>query len=80
MTAVLRTLMDQVIVPLVNAHKVHGGYLEHNPASRRVFEKCGYRFDGMVPDAFTFNPNKVNGVEGKTVGLGVLTWERQSSE
>jgi RimJ/RimL family protein N-acetyltransferase len=79
MTAVLKSLMVEIIVPYMNAHTIHGGYLEHNPASRRVFEKCGYSFVGLTPNAFTINPSKLDGLEDKKVGLGLLSWVRRSS-
>ena len=80
MTAALSTLMTEIIVPYMNAHTVHATYLEHNPASRRVFEKCGFSFEGMVPDAFTVNPTKLGGAKGQNVSSGVLHWVRKSSD
>jgi RimJ/RimL family protein N-acetyltransferase len=77
MPAVLRTLMAEIIVPYMNAHTVHGAYFEHNLASRRVFEKNGFSFETLAPDAIPINPAKLNGVEGKNVGIGVMKWERR---
>jgi RimJ/RimL family protein N-acetyltransferase len=77
MPAVLSTLMAEIIVPYMNAHTVHGGYFEHNLASRRVFEKNGFSFETLAPDAIPINPAKLNGVEGKNVGIGVMKWERR---
>ena len=77
MTCVLKTVLAEIIVPYMNGHIVEGGYLEHNPASRRVFEKCGFSFVSMTADAMTINPTKVNGREGQKVGLGLLNWERE---
>lgn len=34
----------------LNMHKVRGGYLEHNPASRRVMEKAGFQEEGTERD------------------------------
>ncbi|ETI21822.1 hypothetical protein G647_05891 [Cladophialophora carrionii CBS 160.54] len=79
MPAALRSLMAEIVVPYMNAHTVHGGYFEHNLASRRVFEKNGFSFETFVPDAFTVNPAKLNGLEGKKVGIGLMKWERNSA-
>ena len=34
----------------LNLHKVRGGHLEHNPASRRVMEKAGFQEEGTERD------------------------------
>ena len=34
----------------LNMHKVRGGHLEHNPASRRVMEKAGFQEEGVERD------------------------------
>ncbi|MBC5793174.1 MAG: GNAT family N-acetyltransferase [Nanohaloarchaea archaeon] len=31
----------------LNMHKVRGGYLEHNPASKRIMEKAGFQEEGI---------------------------------
>ena len=79
MTVVLRCLMYEVMIPYMNAHTIHGGYLEHNPASRRVFEKCGWSFDRFVPNAATIPATKLNAPEDRKVGLGLLSWTREPS-
>ncbi len=79
MPVALRTLMAEVIIPYMNAHIVHGGFLDHNLGSRKVFEKCGFIFQGVVPNAFTINPAKVNGVQGIKVGTGTTKWEWDTS-
>jgi len=79
MPAVLKTLMAEVLIPYFNAHHLIGGYYEHNLASKKVFEKCGFTFWKSAPDVFTINPTKINGEEGRKVGVGLMTWERESS-
>ncbi|EXJ59221.1 hypothetical protein A1O7_06653 [Cladophialophora yegresii CBS 114405] len=79
MPAALRTLLTDIAVPYMNAHTVHGGYFENNLASGKVFEKTGFVFETFVPDVFTINPAKLNGVEGKKVGTGIMKWERHSA-
>lgn len=76
MVAVLRTLMTEIAVPYMNVHILIGTYFEHNRASRRVFEKCGFTHVTTVPDAIEINPAKIGGAEGHKVGLGLTKWAR----
>ncbi|ESZ98113.1 hypothetical protein SBOR_1492 [Sclerotinia borealis F-4128] len=48
MPAVLQTLLTDFFIPYMNMHHMEGEYLEFNGASRRVFEKCGFRFVGVT--------------------------------
>ncbi|KAJ9607653.1 hypothetical protein H2200_007731 [Cladophialophora chaetospira] len=77
MPAVLQTVMAEIL-PKHNAHTVHGSFFDHNTSSRKVFEKCGFSFQEVVPDAVIINPAKTNGIE-KKVGTGRTKWERHSS-
>ncbi|OQV04342.1 Acetyltransferase GNAT domain-containing protein [Cladophialophora immunda] len=77
MAAALQQLMAEVIIPHMNVHKLVGTYFEHNLPSRRVFEKCGFTFETVVPNAVAVNPAKIGGIEGRKVGVGVLKWERE---
>jgi len=43
MPAVLKTLINHFVVPYINAHIITGSYLGHNAASKRVFEKNGFK-------------------------------------
>lgn len=78
MPAVLQALMADLILPHMNAYTVHGNYLEHNTPSRKVFEKCGFVFEDLVPEAVALNPTKLNGVQ-KKLGTGRTVWQRKSS-
>lgn len=79
MPTALRTLMTEILIPYMNVHTLFGTYFGHNAASKRVFEKCGFTFVTMVPDAITVNEAKIGGVKGRKVGLGVMRWEREPS-
>lgn len=39
----------QFAFELLGLHRVHAGYYSHNPASGRVLEKLGFRYEGMRP-------------------------------
>ncbi|EXJ71447.1 uncharacterized protein A1O5_05255 [Cladophialophora psammophila CBS 110553] len=80
MPAALQKLMAEIIIPHMNAHTVVGTHFEHNLASRKVFEKCGFSFETLVPNAVTINPAKIGGVEGQKVGVGVLKWQRNFAD
>ncbi|KAK5023822.1 hypothetical protein LTS07_008947 [Exophiala sideris] len=75
MPAVLRTLIKHILVPYMNVHTLMATYFEYNTPSRRVFEKCGFEFLQLLPDAITLPPTKNNGITGRKVGLGVMRWQ-----
>jgi RimJ/RimL family protein N-acetyltransferase len=77
MPLALQALIDEIMVPYLNAHVIYCGYFDHNPASRRVAEKCGFTFENIFPAVVTINPAKVNGVQDRKLGVGVLRWERE---
>ncbi|KAL9618610.1 MAG: hypothetical protein Q9160_006721 [Pyrenula sp. 1 TL-2023] len=79
MPAVVRTLLDDFLNPHMNVHHMMCDYLEHNTASRRVFEKVGFSLVGVYPDVIELSEVKT-GVKGKKVGLGVLEWKRKEQE
>jgi len=79
MAVVLRTLRDEFMVPYMNVWDFQGSYLEHNQASRRVFEKCGFVFDRLVKDVVELSEAKT-GVKGKMCGMGYMTWTREKTE
>lgn len=72
----LRTIINQILVPYMNIHTLIGTYFEYNTPSRRVFEKCGFEYVQLVPGAITLPPTKTDGVIGRKVGLGVMRWQR----
>lgn len=72
----LRLSMEKFFVPYMNAHHITGTFFDHNAASKRVFEKNGFEFVSMTPDAFEIAESKV-GIKGKRVGLGMMKWERK---
>ena len=78
MSAVLSSLIEEVLVPYMNAHRLIGVYFEQNLASKRVFEKCGFHFLKLVPNAVTLpEPKfKASGFEQREIGIGIMQWER----
>lgn len=76
MSAVLRTLISEILIPYMDVHILMGMYFAHNLASKAVFEKCGFRHLEVVPDAFTLPESKTGGKKNVKIGLGVLRWER----
>lgn len=76
MPAVVRTLLNDFLIPHMNVHHISCAFLEHNPASRRVFEKSGFSFVKIYPDVVEL-PEAKTGVKGKKVGLGVVKWDRE---
>ncbi|KIV89042.1 hypothetical protein PV10_08656 [Exophiala mesophila] len=75
MPATLQTLRSKVLVPLMNVHILTGYYFEGNDASRRVFEKCGFQAQGMVPDALVLPDSKAR-ASGNSIGMGIMRWTR----
>lgn len=59
----------------MNAHLIKGIYLEHNAASKRVFEKCGFAYEGTYADVVEVAESKT-GVKGVRYGIGLMTWKR----
>jgi len=76
MPMVLRTLISEILIRYFNVQRLVGIYFEHNVPSKNVFEKCGFEFVTMVPDAITLAPAKTGRLEGVKVGIGVMTWQR----
>ncbi|KIW13411.1 hypothetical protein PV08_08599 [Exophiala spinifera] len=79
MTRVLQTVMSEVLIPGYNVHHMVATYFEHNIASKRVLEKCGFDYVTTVPNVHTLEPGKTGGQEGQTVGLGVMKWESKAA-
>jgi RimJ/RimL family protein N-acetyltransferase len=75
MTAVLATLVEKWLIPYMNVHHMSGGYLDHNIASGRVFEKNGWVFDRFLPDYIEL-PEIMTGVKGKKFGVMVMKSDR----
>ncbi|EPQ60328.1 acetyltransferase, GNAT family [Gloeophyllum trabeum ATCC 11539] len=71
MTAAVRTLMNEWMIPRMNCHKILVNAKKGNLASRRVFEKAGFRFMDTVEDALELT---VPGRAGKW-SLDVLEWK-----
>jgi L-amino acid N-acyltransferase YncA len=76
MPVALRLLMEKYLIPSLNAHRVIGVFFDYNTASKRVFEKNGFEFMGVTPNAIELSEAKT-GVKGKKVGLGTMIWERK---
>jgi RimJ/RimL family protein N-acetyltransferase len=69
-------MIEKFLIPYMNVHLLFGSFFDHNIASKRVFEKNGFVFEGITPDAFELAESKT-GVKGKRVGLGMMRWERK---
>ncbi|KAJ8066073.1 hypothetical protein OCU04_005165 [Sclerotinia nivalis] len=65
MLSVLQTLLSEFFIPYMNMHFLTGEYLEFNAASRRVFEKCGFGWEGVTEGVERIH-------EGKWGALGEL--------
>ncbi|KAK5053717.1 hypothetical protein LTR84_001678 [Exophiala bonariae] len=78
MPAVLSSLIKEVLVPYMNVHRLIGVYFEQNLASKRVFEKCGFRFVKLVPKAVSLPEVKfiASGFKEREIGIGVMQWEK----
>lgn len=78
MPTVLASLIERVLIPYMNVHRLIGSYFEHNVASRRVFEKCGFQFLAFVPKAVTLPEVKfkASGFKDREIALGVMEWQR----
>lgn len=78
MPTVLASLIEQVLIPYMNVHRLIGSYFEHNVASRRVFEKCGFQFLAFVPKAVTLPEVKfkASGFKDREIAIGVMHWQR----
>ena len=73
MTAALRTLTDQWLIPYMNVHHMSGAYLDHNIGSKKVLEKNGWIFDKFEPDRIEL-PESMTGVKGKKFGMVLMKW------
>ncbi|KAF8849415.1 hypothetical protein BDZ45DRAFT_663248 [Acephala macrosclerotiorum] len=78
MPAVIRTLINEFLVPYMNVHIMTKAYIKHNEASRKVLKKNGFVFESFVPDCVKM-PEAKTGVKGTTIGLGRTKWEKKSS-
>jgi len=76
MPVALRLLIHEFAVPYMNAHLIKGIYLENNVASKRVFEKCGFAYQGRYADVVEIAASKTGGVKGVRVGIGLMVWRR----
>jgi hypothetical protein len=75
MTVALATLMEKCLIPYMNVHHMSGGYLDHNIASGKIFEKNGWVFDRFLPDYMELS-EIMTGVKGKIFGVMVMKWDR----
>ncbi|KAH7106214.1 hypothetical protein BKA62DRAFT_668248 [Auriculariales sp. MPI-PUGE-AT-0066] len=70
MTAVLRAIMENWVVPRMNAHYITALAHSENRGSVRVFEKNGFKCVREVPNCVTITEAKGGG----RTGLHVLSW------
>lgn len=75
MPTALQTLRETLYIPYMNLHILSGSFYETNLASRKVFEKTGFEFDCLIPDALELNEKKT-GVKGLMMGTGIMVWKR----
>lgn len=76
MPVALKTLIEKFGVPYMNVHNVIGTFYEHNIASRRVFEKNGFVFEGITPEVEEIAESK-GGVKGQKLAMGLVRWTRE---
>lgn len=75
MSGVIGALINEFMIPYMNAHIITGSYFEHNGGSRKVFEKNGFVLEKLIPDCYEL-PESKTGVKGKKVGVGIMRWTR----
>jgi RimJ/RimL family protein N-acetyltransferase len=75
MPATIRALIHDFMIPYMNAHVITGSYFQHNAGSRKVFEKNGFVFEGVILDCFEL-PESKTGVKGKKASVGFMRWTR----
>lgn len=74
MPLAIRTLIHELMVPHMNVKQLTGAYIDHNNASKRVFEKNGFVYFQHISDAMEL-PESKTGVKGKMVSMTVMKWE-----
>lgn len=70
MSAAVGVIINQWMVPHLNAHKIRTEAIEGNIGSVRVFEKNGMKLLGTV------KVERVSEGRGRVEGVHVLEWER----
>ena len=70
MSAAVGTVINQWMIPHLNAHRIRTAALEGNIASVRVFEKNGMTLLGTV------RVERVGAGGGKIEGVHLLEWEK----
>ena len=73
MTAAVRTMMREWVIPRMNAHIIQGTAYMGNIGSVKVFLKNGFEETDQVENCVTIAESKGGG----SVGLHVLEWRRQ---
>jgi RimJ/RimL family protein N-acetyltransferase len=78
MPAVLSTVIKEFFVPYMNVKHLYGSYLAYNKPSSRVFEKCGFVFEGFAEGVVGLPENKQKELpeewKGKKIGVGEMKW------
>ncbi|KAL8280205.1 hypothetical protein RQP46_007319 [Phenoliferia psychrophenolica] len=74
MTSTLRTLIVDYLIPVLHIRNLRSSALTHNPASRRVQEKCGFREIGK------FNRVMDQGRGGGVVEEWLMEWKAEWME
>lgn len=72
MTAVIRLLIDEWVIPRMNAKTIRTNVFVGNVASQRVFEKNGFRFVETLHDWLPVSESRGG---GKT-SIHILEWTR----
>jgi RimJ/RimL family protein N-acetyltransferase len=73
MTVAVRAIIEDYAVPYMNARRILTRVFEDNIASRRVFEKNGFVFQGLGPELLRMPESR----GGKKGFLCAMTWERK---
>ena len=71
MSAAVGAIINQWMIPHLNAHKIRTVAIEGNIGSVRVFEKNGMKLLGTV------KVDRFSETRGRIEGVHVLEWERR---
>ncbi|ETS84430.1 hypothetical protein PFICI_02455 [Pestalotiopsis fici W106-1] len=73
MTAAVHAIIEDYAVPHMNVRRIRTRVFERNIASRRVFAKNGFTFQGLGPQPLILPEDR----GGHEVFLGTMMWERK---
>ena len=70
MSLVVKTLMEEWIVPRMGARKINANVWMGNIGSVKVFEKNGFHIEKTIENYKVLSEEK----GGRTIGLHILRW------